>query len=222
MNSNLTSYYALYPGILVAIFSISYHNLAIVTCKMEHWLLLFQIKWSSGWKELKGKLSKHFIASYQLLSKKKLNNKNPFTNRWKKCDKLYKSVPHINASYFTTLWEQSCRDSYNTIISPSLLLILGGNNCFLLDIIPFLFPVLLVILLYFWRLWPVPWAALISEPDSTPTEQPGYNPLVLTYQPTNKLPKKIITRNLHLLRDDHENRSLKSSFVLPLCTLCTS
>ena len=70
------------------------------------------------------------------------------------------------------------------------------------------------------RLWPVPCEAVILEPDSTPTEQPSYNPLVLTYmnQPTNILPKTIITRNLQLLRDDYETNSSKSNFVSPSYT----
>ena len=70
------------------------------------------------------------------------------------------------------------------------------------------------------RLWPVPCEAVIFEPDSTPTKQPSYNPLVLTYmnQPTNILPKTIITRNLQLLPDDHETNSSKSNFVLPSYT----
>ena len=70
------------------------------------------------------------------------------------------------------------------------------------------------------RLWPVPCEAVILEPDSTPTEQPSYNPLVLTYmnQPTNILPKTIITGNLRLLRDEHETNSSKSNFVSPSYT----
>ena len=55
------------------------------------------------------------------------------------------------------------------------------------------------------RFWPVFCETVIFEPDSTPTTQPSYNPLVLTYmnQPTNILPKTIITGNLRLLRDEH-------------------
>ena len=70
------------------------------------------------------------------------------------------------------------------------------------------------------RFWPVPCEAVILELDSTPTEQPTYNPLVLTYmnQPTNILPKTIITRNLQLLRDDHKTNSSKSKFVSPSYT----
>lgn len=50
-------------------------------------------------------------------------------------------------------------------------------------------------------LWPAPCETVTLEPHSTPTEQPSYNPLVLTYmnQPTNILPKTIITRNQQLL-----------------------
>ena len=70
------------------------------------------------------------------------------------------------------------------------------------------------------RLWLALCEAVILEPDSTPTEQPSYNPLVLTYmnQPTNILPKTIITGNLRLLRDEHETNSSKSNFVAPSYT----
>ena len=158
----------------------------------------------------------HFWQQYKFLVEMISIFFNATFDRYRYFVSLPTACTSTHVSHFTILWQQSCRDSYNTIISPSLLLIFRGNNYFLLVIIPFLLSVLLVILLYFRQLWPAFCAAPISEPDSTPTEQTLI--LQLTYQPTNILAKEIITRNLHLLRDDHENSSSKSSFVSPLCT----
>ena len=58
------------------------------------------------------------------------------------------------------------------------------------------------------RVMAIPRAALISEPNETPAEQPGIIPLVLTYHPTNVQVKNIITRNLHLVRDDPETATI--------------
>ena len=66
------------------------------------------------------------------------------------------------------------------------------------------------------ELWPSPVQLLISEPDETPAEQPGTIPLVLTYHPTNVQVKNIITRNLHLIRDDPETATI----FQPLRILC--
>ena len=66
------------------------------------------------------------------------------------------------------------------------------------------------------RVMATPRATLISEPNETPAEQPGTIPLVLTYHPTNVLVNKIITRNLHLVRDDPETATI----FQPLRVLC--
>ena len=58
--------------------------------------------------------------------------------------------------------------------------------------------------------------ALISEPDEIPADQPGTIPVILTYHPTNVQVKNIITRNLHLVRDDPETTAI----LKPLRILC--
>ena len=58
-----------------------------------------------------------------------------------------------------------------------------------------------------------PRSELISEQDETPADQPGTIPLVLTYHPTNVLVKNIITRNLRLVRDDHETAAIFSPYA---------
>ena len=116
----------------------------------------------------------HFWQQYKFLVEMISIFLNATFDRYRYFVSLPTACTSTHVSHFTILWQQSCRDSYNTIISPSLLLILRGNNYFLLVIIPFLLSVLLVILLYFWQLWPAFCAAPISEPDSTPTEQPPH------------------------------------------------
>ena len=52
-----------------------------------------------------------------------------------------------------------------------------------------------------------PREAIISEPVDEVVDQPTI-PLVLTYHPTNTLVKSILTRNLHLLRDDPDTTAI--------------
>lgn len=60
---------------------------------------------------------------------------------------------------------------------------------------------------------PLPPKALISEPDEIPADQPGTIPVILTYHPTNVQVKNIITRNLHLVRDDPEQQQFWSPYA---------
>ena len=60
------------------------------------------------------------------------------------------------------------------------------------------------------ELWPLPCRAHFRA-----RREPGI-PLVLTYHPTNALVKKIITRNLYLVRDDRETATI----FQPLRILC--
>ena len=61
------------------------------------------------------------------------------------------------------------------------------------------------------ELWPLPCNAHFRA-----RREPGTIPLVLTYHPTNALVKKIITRNLYLVRDDRETAAI----FQPLRILC--
>ena len=61
------------------------------------------------------------------------------------------------------------------------------------------------------ELWPLPCRAHFRA-----RREPGTIPLVLTYHPTNALVKKIITRNLYLVRDDRQTAAI----FQPLRILC--
>ena len=61
------------------------------------------------------------------------------------------------------------------------------------------------------ELWPLPCRAHFRA-----RREPGTIPLVLIYHPTNALVKKIITRNLYLVRDDRQTAAI----FQPLRILC--
>ena len=66
-----------------------------------------------------------------------------------------------------------------------------------------------------------PCEALISEPDKTPTDQPGTCiPLELTYHPPN-LQVKIITRNPQLLRVDPETAPIFKAAIAVIAAYVT-